>query len=113
MVSLFRTPGAILEKPATVRAVTFYGFCQQEKIEAVDFMKIDIEDAEYDFVLGNRNFFEVPVKEIAMEVGKYPRDKRYKFEDLVDALEKRYRDVRISYPGWEEYPMVYCKKPIA
>jgi len=106
--SLFNAKGDRDVKQITVNTINLSTFCRENNITKIDFLKIDIESAEYDLILGDKNFFRVPIEAIVMEVDKNPRDIRYRFDDLIECLSKHYRSVKILSPGWKEYPLLRC-----
>ena len=105
--SIFNDQGAKSGRPVEVDAANLTLFCKEHHLEKIDYLKVDIEGAEYDFILGDRDFFRNEIEEMAVEVDRDPRDKRYFYDDLIRVLKQNYRLVRVgSLPS--EYPLLYC-----
>ena len=90
-----------------VDTINISTFCEKYKIKKIDFLKIDIEGAEYDVILGDPDLFNVPVREIVLEADRNPRDEKYKFHDLINYLKSHYYSVKV---GEGEYPLVHCRR---
>jgi FkbM family methyltransferase len=106
--SLFPVRGAEGGEAVQVSSMSLPAFCAAQGIGEIDILKIDVEGAEYDIVLGDPGFFEVPVHELLLEVDRDPRDSRYGYAALMDRLRQRYHSVVTDRPGDEEYPLVHC-----
>jgi FkbM family methyltransferase len=109
--SLYNVRGAEHGEPAEVDAIRLSSFCGDHCIDVIDFLKIDIEGAEYEAILGDRHIFDIPIREIVLEVDRNPRDHRYAFPDLLQCLRDHYHSVTLAYPGSEDYPLVRCTEP--
>lgn len=109
--SLYNLRGAEQGKAAQVDAMSLSSFCKDHHIDGIDFLKIDIEGAEYDAILGDRHIFDIPIREMVLEVDRNPRDRRYAFTDLLEWLRDYYHSVTLAYPGSRDYPLVHCAEP--
>jgi FkbM family methyltransferase len=107
--SLFPVRGAEGGEAVSVESVSLSAFCATRGIGEVDVLKIDVEGAEYDIVLGDPGFFDVPVREMYLEVDREPRDRKYEFECLLGRLRRHYRSVTVRCPGMGDYPLVHCR----
>jgi FkbM family methyltransferase len=74
--------------------------CAAEGIEAIDFLKIDVEGAEIDVLQGGRSMLDRgAVHFIQFEFGFRQVDSRTFFRDFFDLLGKQYRISRIVADG--------------
>ena len=104
--SLFKTRGSQDGKPVYIDTINISTFCKNHGIKKIDFLKVDIEGAEYDVFLGDRDIFNVSIREIIVEVDRNPRDEKYKFNDLVNYMKNFYYNVKIIGAG--DYSLVHC-----
>ena len=75
-------------------------------ITAIDFLKLDVEGAEYDILLGDDELWSsISIRTLAVEMDRQPRDARYKFGDLCNLLRSRFRSVTET---GSNYPLVVC-----
>ena len=107
--SIFNQKGAAHADVVEVEGISLSLFCQRENIQSIDYLKMDIEGAEYDTILGDLDFFKIKIDEMVIEVDRHPRDSRYKFEDLLKCLRSRYASVKIGIVGSADYPLLYCR----
>lgn len=106
--SLFPTPEA---KEIKVNTISFSKFCNNNNIKQIGFLKIDVEGAEYDIILNDKDFFSVFINEIYLEIDNKPRDKRYNFNDLMNRLRDNYRQIRVIKTKNSCLSLVHCKIP--
>jgi FkbM family methyltransferase len=106
--SLFPTPEA---EEIKVNTISFSKFCNINKIKHIDFLKIDVEGAEYDIILNDKDFFSILIKEIYLEIDNKPRDKRYNVSDLIDKLHDNYYLVKVIKKKDNGLSLVHCKLP--
>ena len=106
--SIYNDRGAKNGKMIQVDSTSLSMLFEKCKLNVIDLLKIDIEGAEYDILL-NDNFLEnYKVKELFVEVDKTPRDKRYKYHQIINLLKKHYQSIKVI--GHEsEYPLILCK----
>lgn len=107
--SLFDDLGAKAGLRVEVDATNLSLFCKKYNLEKIDYLKVDIEGAEYDFILGDRDFFHNGVERMTVEVDKQPRDKRYSFDDLINKIKENYATVQTSLVS-DLYPLLYCSE---
>ena len=107
--SLYPVRGAAHSPRLQVPTVRLSDFILGEAIERVDFLKIDIEGAEYAVLLGDQRLLELDIRSLVAEVDRSPRDSRYSFGGLIEALRACYAvvEVREGSAG-SEYPLVRC-----
>ena len=108
--SIFNDLGAKNGQPVDVESVNLTRFCENFNIEKIDYLKIDIEGAEYDLILGDNTFFKNQIIKMTVELDKSPRDRRYNYEDLIKKMKKHYHSIRIVSKS-EFYPLLYCSAP--
>jgi FkbM family methyltransferase len=104
--SLFQSRGALTAAEVTVPAVKLSDVFKD--IPAVDFLKVDVEGAEYDILLGDSALWDTQINALAVEVDRSPRDDRYRFDDIIDMLRRRFSDV--TQLGHAEYPVFVCRR---
>lgn len=74
--------------------------CRLEGIDAIDFLKIDVEGAELDVLQGGRSLLDSGrVRFIQFEFGFRQVDSRTFFRDFFELLDKQYRIARIVGDG--------------
>ncbi len=108
--SIFNLRGAQDGQQCAVDSINLSAFCKREGVQKIDFLKMDIEGAEYDAILGDSDFFEVPIKELVIEVDRQPRDQRYTYQDLINCLKCHYRSIKVVAHADLNYPLVYCQE---
>lgn len=74
-------------------------------VDRIDFLKIDVEGAEYDVLLGDRDLWSIPIRHLLVEVDRSPRDHRYSFEQLISHMKAKFQAVTV---GSGKYPLVAC-----
>jgi len=94
----------------SVSTIKFSTFCKTNSLKYIDYLKMDIEGAEYAAILGDSSFFDIPIKEIIIEVHKSLGDNKYTFNQLIEHLKTRYSIVRILTSAWPECPLIHCRK---
>lgn len=75
-------------------------------IDKIDFLKIDVEGAEYDILLGDKALWDIPIRNLVVEVDRAPRDPRYTISALLDLLRKKFQSVSI---GSGDYPLIIAR----
>jgi hypothetical protein len=75
------------------------------QIKQLDFLKVDVEGAEYDILLGDKDLWNTPISTLIVEADRTPRDARYSMNDLVELLKSKFRSVSI---GNGNYPLITC-----
>jgi FkbM family methyltransferase len=84
----------------TVRLKTLDGFCAEEKIDRVNFLKLDVEGHELDVLKGGAGLLSSgSVDFIQFEFGGCNIDSRTYFQDFFYALNPRYRMYRVLGSG--------------
>jgi FkbM family methyltransferase len=108
--SAFQTRGAVNAERVKVRSMRMSQFLRAEGISHIDFLKVDVEGAEYDILLGDPAIWSVAtIKCLAVEVDRNPRDNRYSFAALLALLKSRFRYVtEVEKDGRWEYPVFIC-----
>jgi hypothetical protein len=71
-------------------------------------LKIDVEGAEYDIVLGDGGLLGLDIQCLAVEVDRFPRDERYEFPSMIAALQARFRTVAVRKPR-SSFPLLICR----
>jgi FkbM family methyltransferase len=106
--SLYDAMGARQGRKIEVESLSLTSFCRKTGITEIDFLKIDIEGAEYDLIMGDPDFFTIPIREIIMEVDKVPRCRKWSFDEILCCLRARYSSVTITNPQ-SDYPLVHAR----
>ncbi len=75
-------------KAITVPSVSFSAWLDREKIEVIDFLKVDCEGAEYDIFYGLRDDQMARIRFIAMEYHHFSKDPRHTPKELRKWVEK-------------------------
>jgi FkbM family methyltransferase len=71
-----------------VRAITFSDIITQHALERIDFLKIDVEGAEFDILFANPDETLGKTQKIVIEFHEFEGDKR-SHQDLVDLLDSQ------------------------
>lgn len=88
-----------LSDVTTVDLTTIDEYCSQNNIDVIDFLKMDIEGAEYNALLGASNMLkDSKIKAIQIEFGGCCIDAKLFFRDYWNMLSKQYYVYRII-PG--------------
>ena len=86
-------------------------FCIENSIKKIDFLKIDVEGSEYDIVLGDIDFFKIPIDEIAIEADEIPRDNKYNLNDLLNKSRHHEYNIKLLFSKGKNFPVIIrCKK---
>jgi FkbM family methyltransferase len=105
--SMYAVLGAAGGERVKVRATRLSEFVRQREIRQIDVLKIDVEGAEYDILLGDTKLWKTSIKALLVEVDRQPRDTRYAYESLRRHLADRF--ARIESPNWRsDYPLLIC-----
>ncbi len=84
---VFKQTGSVKE---IVRSTTVDLFCKENEIDFIDFLKIDVEGAEFDVLKGAEfMMFEKKLKFIQVEYGGTYIDAGIKFEDVIEYSKDR------------------------
>lgn len=106
--SIYNERGAKNGKIINVDSTSLSRLFENNKLNVIDLLKIDIEGAEYDIMLNDKFLENFIVKELFIEVDKRPRDKRYKYHDIINLLRNHFKSIKVV--GKEsEYPLIFCK----
>jgi FkbM family methyltransferase len=98
--------GAANARKVSVKAEPLSTTLRTRGINQIDFLKIDVEGAEYDILLGDTPLWDnLKIGSMIVEVDRTPRDHRYSMNELTDFLRKKFRSVSVG-PG--DYPLVTC-----
>jgi hypothetical protein len=98
--------GAANATKVAVRTEPLSETLRARRIDRIDFLKVDVEGAEYDILLGDKKLWNLPIANLIVEVDRTPRDARYSWDDLVSFLKTKF--VNISF-GTGNYPLVTCR----
>jgi FkbM family methyltransferase len=109
--SLYANRGAENGSPIEVEMKTLATFCSEHNIAAIDYLKMDIEGAEYSTILDAPDFFSVPAQTAVIEVDREPRGGKHTFTQLIDALDTHYHKLQVIESRDPAYPLVYCTNP--
>ena len=74
-------------------------------ISQIDFLKVDVEGAEYDILLGDSLLWDQKIRSLIVEADRAPRDARYSIKELVEFLNSKFRSVSV---GSGDYPLITC-----
>lgn len=105
--SLYNVKGAEDGEQILVDQIKLSDFSKREQLKEIDFLKMDIEGAEYAAVLDDKNFFSIPIREIVVEADVSFK-KKHHFADLKHFLAQKYKKISTYYPGDKEYPLIHC-----
>lgn len=97
--------GAASARKVSVHAEPLSATLRNRGIGQIDFLKIDVEGAEYDIILGDKALFEFKIGAMIVEADRSPRDSQYTMRELLDSLRARFRSVSV---GSGNYPLVTC-----
>lgn len=105
--SAFQVLGAANVAPIKVDARPLSAELKSRNIHSLDFLKIDVEGAEYDILLGDKALWDIAIKSLVVEVDERPRDERYKLHDMELLLRERFHSVRKTKEH-SLYPVFIC-----
>lgn len=107
--SLSNTRGASQAHSVRVHGITINEFCEKHEIGVIDLMKIDIEGAEYELIMEDSKFFDVPCNKLILEADVQSRMfPDYRIEDLTNILKCHYRSIDVRTDRENEYSIVFC-----
>lgn len=106
--SRFPVLGAANARKVSVRAEPLSATLKAMSLNRIDFLKVDVEGAEYDILLGDKPLWDIKIGALVVEVDRTPRDTRYAMRDLVDFLKARFQLVNV---GTGHFPLVTCRHP--
>jgi FkbM family methyltransferase len=90
-----------------VPSVRLSDYLREKEISVVDLLKVDVEGAEYDILLGDSNLWKLNIRSLVAELDKNPRtQERGTFAQMLDFLRSKFTSVRELKGG--EYPVYYC-----
>ena len=106
--SIYNKRGAKNGERIYLKPITLSGLFKKNNLKIIDLLKIDIEGAEYDILLNDNFLDNYVVKELFVEIDKNPRDKKYKYHQIINLLKNHYISIKvINHEG--EYPLIHCK----
>ncbi len=105
--SRYPVMGSADGQPVKVPTVVLSRFLGDAGIRRIDFLKIDVEGAEYDILLGDPNLLDLDIKCLAVEVDRFPRDGRYQFQSMLDRLRARFGTVVVRKQH-SDFPLLIC-----
>jgi FkbM family methyltransferase len=105
--SLYPVMGAAEGQMVKVSTVLLSRFLKHADIGCIDFLKVDVEGAEYDILLGDAELLSLDIRCLVVEVDRVPRDKRYEFRALVQKLQGKFRTV-IERKQDSDFPLLIC-----
>ena len=86
-----------LEEYESVKIITLDKFVSQNNISFIDFMKVDIEGYEWNFLKGaSKTLQEKKIGILQFELGVAAVDGKYFFKDIFHLLHKNYKIYRIT-----------------
>ena len=95
-----RHTGSSFSHSETVTVATLDDFCHRENISAIDFLKLDVEGAEYRVLSGAKELLQSgKIRFLQFEFGGADIDARLYFRDFFYLLEPRYHIYRILKDG--------------
>ena len=94
--------------PIKIKTTTISKLLISLEVKSVDVLKIDIEGSEYDVLINDMFLDNFQIKNLFIEVDRYPRDKRFSYDQLVDYLNNYYDNISISGNS-SDYPLIVCK----
>lgn len=95
--------GISLCRQEQVKLTTLDFYCEENQIEAIDFLKMDIEGSEYNALLGASNLLKGgKIKVIQIEMGGTNIDSRTYFRDFWNLLHKQFGVYRVLRDGIKE-----------
>lgn len=100
--------GAATGSKVSVRAEPLSTTLAARSIDQIDFLKIDVEGAEYDILLGDKALWNLRIKNLVVEADRFPRDQRYSFDDLLSFMRASFGKVVV---GSGNYPLIYGTHP--
>ena len=106
--SSYPVMGAADGQSVKVSTVRLSRFLKQADIRCVDFLKVDVEGAEYDVLLGDAELLNLDIKCLVVEVDRVPRDETYEFRSLVERLRGKFRTV-IERKQDSAFPLLICE----
>lgn len=89
--------------PFTAQVTTIAEFCRSENVEQIDFLKIDVEGAEYKVLMGARDMIEAQkISCIQFEYGAFSTESRFLLKDYFEMLGGIYHLGKI-YPQYVDF----------
>ena len=97
------TPDNYITKKVNVNCTTLDNYCEQEKIENIDILKIDTQGFEDEVLLGSNNLIkEKKIKFIEVEIMfDQVYTKTMSFNDIESKLHNNYKLYGIDYQGFK------------
>ena len=97
--------GIEMNKNEKIKLSTIYNYCQNNRIEKIDFLKMDIEGHELSALKGAKKMLSAgKIDFIQFEFGGCNIDSRTYFQDFFYALKDNFHIYRILKDGLEEIP---------
>ena len=88
-------------EPVPITIQTLDGYCQQSKVESIDFMKIDVEGYELDVLRGGETTIRNCVRTIQFEYGGTYEEVGITLRDVIDFLGDGWTIYRVRPTGLE------------
>lgn len=94
---VFRTHNATsIDSGMSFEIKTLDGYCTENSIDSIDFLKIDIEGMEIDVLNGGKNIINSAVKIIQFEFGLCILDRKINPDDLIGWFDKEKFDIYLQ-----------------
>ena len=94
---VFRTHNATsIDSGMSFEIKTLDGYCTENSVDSIDFLKIDIEGMEIDVLNGGKNIINSAVKIIQFEFGLCILDRKINPDDLIDWFDKEKFDIYLQ-----------------
>lgn len=100
--------GAAGGQRVKVPTVLLSRFLKHADIRSIDFLKVDVEGAEYDVLLGDAELLDLDINCLVVEVDRVARDKKYDFRSMVQKLRGKFRTV-IERKQDSDFPLLICR----
>jgi len=110
--SLYKEEGAKDGNEITIKTISMSEFLQKNNIEKINFLKLDVEGAEYDIILNDDFISKYPINYLVVEVTKkVPKNIEHTYDDLTSYLRKHFKRVSIWKPSESSvYPVLICEQ---
>jgi FkbM family methyltransferase len=90
-----------------IPSVRLSDYLREKEVSVVDVLKVDVEGAEYDILLGDSDLWKLNIRSLVAELDKNPRtQERGTFAQMLDFLRLKFANVQEAKGG--EYPVYYC-----
>jgi hypothetical protein len=89
----------------TVPAIQLSAFIKEQSIHEIDYLKIDVEGAEYASLFGDYAPWDTPIHCLVAEIDRLPRCGE-PFQQLISLLRCRFKKVHENTSS--DYPLFVC-----